>query len=328
MKVEKLAKEIIGGSNQALAKGITLVCSHLSSDQQQAELLLNELLPCKGNSYRIGVSGVGGVGKSTFIGTAGGFVLKENNKAKVAVLTIDPSSPKAGGSILGDGIRMGPLASHERAFVRSVANQGLSGAVSLYTYEILILLEAAGFDWVFVESVGAGQSDAGIAHLCDLFVSLQMPASGDAIQAQKKGSSELADILVIHKCDGPLKVEAEKMKAYYKQAHSLQKACGLSEFPEVLLVSSVENFGIKEFWQIVGQLKSKQKSSGSFAMRRQKQCYEVFKEQLGIIFKNKVLSEVSFLKRLHEVKARLASGQASPLCSARTFVDDVTKKYD
>ena len=321
MTIESLVKKIKEGDKSSLAKSITLVCSHLKKDEKQTELLLKKILKVKKNSYRIGISGIGGVGKSTFVGVLGKFILEQNSQSKIAVLTIDPSSPKGGGSILGDGVRMGELSSDERAFVRSLANQGLSGGVTHQVQEILCLLEAAGYDYILVESVGAGQSDSSIAYLCDAFIHLQMPASGDAVQAIKKGSGELADFIVVHKNDGILKHDAERTKVFYEQAHSLQKLTRQQNLPEVLLVSSIEKTGIKELWNLVLKKKSLDSKQGFLEKRREEQLFKIFKEQVASVFQKEIFNCQKFSKDLGKIREDLVKQKTSPLLAARELVD-------
>ena len=320
MTEQELVKKVLDGDQMALAKAITLVCSHLEKDKERASFLLRALMKNKKESFRIGVSGVGGVGKSTFVGALGEHILKANVLSKVAVLTVDPSSPKAGGSILGDLIRMGDLASLDRAFIRSIANKGLTGGVVRGCYEVVCVLEAAGFDYILIESTGVGQSDKGVASVCDLFVSLQMPGTGDGVQALKKGANELADFIVIHKHDGFLKNEAEKTQVFYKQAQNLQKAIRTQDQPEVVLVSSLEKKGIGELWGKICQKEASDKSNLTFKNRRSNQLLELFEEELRQVFQESFSKSSYYKKHKARILQDFINKDSTPLVEARSFV--------
>ncbi len=204
---------ILDGNRRALAKAITLVESHLPEHIEQAQALLDQVLPHTGNSLRIGISGVPGVGKSTFIEAFGLYLISQGKK--VAVLAVDPSSPLAGGSILGDKTRMEHLARDERAFIRPSPTSGSLGGVANKTRESILLVEAAGYDVVLVETVGVGQSEYEVAGMVDFFTVLMLPNAGDELQGIKKGILELADALLINKADGDSVNLAEKTKRHY-----------------------------------------------------------------------------------------------------------------
>ncbi|PIE37640.1 MAG: methylmalonyl Co-A mutase-associated GTPase MeaB, partial [Gammaproteobacteria bacterium] len=210
---------LLDGNRRALAKAITLIESKLPAHRQQSQEVLTEILPHSGNSIRIGITGVPGVGKSTFI-EAFGLHLIEHGK-RVAVLAVDPSSPLAGGSILGDKTRMEELSRREEAFIRPSPTEGALGGVAQKTRETLLLCEAAGYDVILVETVGVGQSEFQVAGMVDFFMVLMLPGGGDELQGIKKGIMELADALVINKADGPSEQLAETTRQHYQSAMRL-----------------------------------------------------------------------------------------------------------
>lgn len=328
MSQSQMIQNILKGDKKSLAKAMTLVCSHLEEDKIQAQALLEELLTARKSSYRIGVSGIGGVGKSTFIEALGSFLIRKEKSLKLGILAIDPSSPKGGGSILADFVRMESLVSSDRVFIRSVSNSGLSGGLNHQAQELVFLLEAAGCDYIIIESVGSGQADTDISNLCDAFVNLQMPASGDAMQAIKKGGVELSDFIVIHKNDGLLKEEAQKAESLYKQAHSLQKISQDRKLPQVVLVSSLECTGINKLWDLILEHKSVQAQEGNLEKKRSEQIFEIFKAQIALVFRDAFLKDKKFSKLIEKSKIDLESKQTTPLLAARKLVHSVLRKYD
>jgi LAO/AO transport system kinase len=239
------AEAILSGDRRALAKAITLVESARPQDRKASQDLLNELLPHTGNSIRIGITGVPGVGKSTFIESFGQTVIGDGKK--VAVLAVDPSSPVAGGSILGDKTRMEQLSRETNAFIRpSPAGKALGG-VALKTRESMLLCEAAGFDVVVVETVGVGQSEHQVGSMVDFFLILLLPGGGDELQGIKKGILELADAILINKADGESENLANKTRLHYQSALSLLTQSGFWS-PEVRTCSALERSGINEAW--------------------------------------------------------------------------------
>lgn len=251
-----------------LPKAITLVESTKPEHRVEAEKLLEALMPKTGKSLRIGISGIPGVGKSTFIEAFGLHLIGKGHR--VAVLAVDPSSPVTGGSILGDKTRMNQLAMSENAFIRPSPSDGSLGGVARRTRESILLCEAAGFDIVLVETVGVGQSEITVASMVDLFVALHMPHTGDELQGIKKGVMEIADMVLITKADGPTLRSAELARADIQRAFSLVRASE-TELPSVLLISSTEGSGITEAWQNMTELASKRKKMSSFESRRHSQ---------------------------------------------------------
>src|SRR6056300_2064678 len=229
------------GQRRALAKGITLIESLRAEDRERAQNLLGELLPYTGNSIRIGITGVPGVGKSTFIESFGLHLL--NQGKRVAVLAVDPSSPLAGGSILGDKTRMEALSRQDNAFIRPSPAGSALGGVAQKTRETMLLCEAAGFDVILVETVGVGQSEHQVAGMVDFFLVLMLPGGGDELQGIKKGIIELADAIVINKADGDSQGLAHITQRHYSGALSLLKHPGFWQ-PDVKTCSALKNQGI------------------------------------------------------------------------------------
>ncbi len=207
------------GNRRALAKAITLVESKLDEHRHDAQKILEQVLPETGNSIRIGITGIPGVGKSTFIEAFGLYLIEQGKK--VAVLAVDPSSPIAGGSILGDKTRMELLSRQEEAFIRPSPSEGALGGVAQKTRETMLLCEAAGYDVILVETVGVGQSEYQVAGMVDFFMVLMLPNAGDELQGIKKGIMELADALVINKADGESENLAQQTRSHYQSAMNL-----------------------------------------------------------------------------------------------------------
>ena len=255
------------GERRALAKSITLLESTRADHRSRADALLNALLPHTGHGMRLGISGVPGVGKSTFIETLGLALIAKGHR--VAVLAIDPSSSLSGGSILGDKTRMEQLSVNEAAYIRPSPASGTLGGVAEKTREAMLVCEAAGFDVVIVETVGVGQSETAVASMTDLFVLLQLPNAGDDLQAIKKGVMELADLVVINKADlDPLAAT----RAQANIAGSLRLFAGHDNMPRVLTMSALRNDGFDTFWSAVEAFHAKRRASGEFAARRQSQA--------------------------------------------------------
>ena len=262
------AEAILSGDRRALAKAITLVESARPQDRKASQDLLNVLLPHTGNSIRIGITGVPGVGKSTFIESFGQTVIGDGKK--VAVLAVDPSSPVAGGSILGDKTRMEQLSRETNAFIRpSPAGKALGG-VALKTRESMLLCEAAGFDVVVVETVGVGQSEHQVGSMVDFFLILLLPGGGDELQGIKKGILELADAILINKADGESENLANKTRLHYQSALSLLTQSGFWS-PEVRTCSALERSGIAEAWGMVRRFHDEALAAGHLASMRSEQ---------------------------------------------------------
>ncbi|MDO9251855.1 MAG: methylmalonyl Co-A mutase-associated GTPase MeaB, partial [Hydrogenophaga sp.] len=257
------------GQRRAMAKAITLLESTRADHRAQGDALLTALLPHTGQSFRLGISGVPGVGKSTFIEALGLYLIGLGHR--VAVLTIDPSSTVSGGSILGDKTRMEHLSVHEQAYIRPSPSSGTLGGVAEKTREAMLVCEAAGYDIVMVETVGVGQSETAVANMTDMFCLLQLPNAGDDLQAIKKGIMELADLVVFNKADiDP--AAAQLAAAQMRSALSMLHPSSPNWKPPVLTLSAMRKDGLVEFWQTIEKFRTTLGASGEFDARRRHQA--------------------------------------------------------
>ena len=267
-KIKEIVNEIKKGNRNYLAKAITIIESTLLSHKLESNLLLSKL-PNNQNSIRIGITGVPGVGKSTFIETFGMTLVDLGHK--VSVLAVDPSSNKSGGSILGDKTRMTKLSVNKNAFIRPSPSQGHLGGVAKKTNDSIRCLEAAGFDIIFVETMGVGQAETAVYDMVDIFLVMLLPSGGDELQGIKKGIIEMADLIVVNKADGNLKKSAEITMLEYKNAQTMISKMRKDLTPEVLMCSSIESFGINEIWNYIKKFIEISRNNGSFFENRQKQ---------------------------------------------------------
>lgn len=279
---------ILSGNRVKLAQAITLVESGLDSDQDLASELIQEILPFTGSSIRIGITGVPGVGKSTFIESFGKMLLDSGKK--VAVLAVDPTSQLTKGSILGDKTRMESLASDKRAFIRPSPSGNTLGGVSSKTREGLLLCEAAGFEVILIETVGVGQSETAVKGMVDFFLLLLLSGAGDELQGIKKGIMEMADALVIHKADGANLTQAKQAKKVCQSAIHYFPAKDNQWDPKVLLASSITKMGLSEIWELILGYEDTMKKNGFWEANRANQRLKWMEDQiqfwLGQVFKN------------------------------------------
>ncbi|MBD8026131.1 methylmalonyl Co-A mutase-associated GTPase MeaB [Ureibacillus sp. Re31] len=276
--IENLAEEVRSGLRTSLSKAITLIESSHSEHKEQAQKLLQELLPFTGNSIRIGITGVPGAGKSSFIEAFGTMLC--NMGKKVAVLAIDPSSSLSGGSILGDKTRMEELSRHKRAFVRPSPSAGILGGVHKKTRETMLLCEAAGYDVILIETVGVGQSETYVRGMVDFFLLLVLTGAGDELQGMKKGIMELADGIIVHKSDGDNLPKAKKtVREYLQILHFLQPATP-GWMSKALAVSSIKKTGLTDVWDMICQFEKTIKDSHYWETRRLEQTKEWFQSMI------------------------------------------------
>jgi len=272
--IQRLSAEVLEGQRSSLSKAITLIESSNSEHKEQAQKLLQELLPYTGKSIRIGITGVPGAGKSSFI-EAFGMMLCNMGK-KVAVLAIDPSSTLSGGSILGDKTRMEELSRHKSAFVRPSPSAGTLGGVHKKSRETMLLCEAAGYDVILIETVGVGQSETYVRGMVDFFLLLVLTGAGDELQGMKKGIMELADAVVVHKSDGDNIQKARRtVREYMQILHFLQPATP-GWMSKALPASSLEKTGLTEVWEMICQFEQTIKSTSFWDTRRLEQTKEWF----------------------------------------------------
>jgi LAO/AO transport system kinase len=315
--VDALARQVIDGDRRALARAITLVESTRGDHREEAERLLAEVLPQTGNAIRVGISGAPGAGKSTFIEALGlSLVAREH---RVAVLAVDPSSTRSGGSILGDKTRMEDLTRSPLAFVRPSPTSGTLGGVARRTREAMLLCEAAGFDVVLVETVGVGQSEVKVAAMVDLFLVLVAPGGGDELQGLKRGIMELADLVVVNKADGDLAAAAATTAADYGSALHLMRPRVPGWTPRVLQCSSLLGEGIDEVWDAIEDFRAT--VGTALAGRRAQQAREwmwseVTEALLEALHRDERVAALA--QRLEEA---VAAGSATPTAAARAVVE-------
>jgi LAO/AO transport system kinase len=272
--LEQYRDGILAGDRAMLAKSITLVESLRSDDRALGRALVKELTGRAPRAHRIGVTGVPGVGKSTFLDTFGIARCREGHK--VAVLAVDPSSEVSGGSILGDKTRMAELARHPNAYIRPSPSGLALGGVARRTREAIVLCEAAGFDIVFVETVGVGQSETTVSSMVDVFLFLALPGAGDELQGIKKGILELADVVVVHKADGDARASAEEAKRTHEAALHYARGAHGAWHPRALLASSRTGEGLAEVWATLEEHRRMQLESGDLEARRRAQEARAF----------------------------------------------------
>ena len=312
---------------RAVAKTITLLESTHAGHRARADEVLNALLPRSGRSFRLGISGVPGAGKSTFIETLGLQLIDQGHR--VAVLAVDPSSSVSGGSILGDKTRMARLSADDRAFIRPSPSSGTLGGVAEKTRESMLVLEAAGFDIVIVETVGVGQSETAVAGMTDMFALLQLPNAGDDLQALKKGITELADIIVVNKSDID---EAAATRARAELTSSLQMLGrrGRADdepddaavwHPVVLQVSALTGQGMAEFWIEVSRFRSLQAAGGRFTTRRQQQNETWMRERLEAGLRERFRAHPAVQAAWPGVLEDVRAGRLAASIAARRLLD-------
>jgi LAO/AO transport system kinase len=280
MEGSELARRVMAGDRRALARAITLVESARSDHRQAAQALLDALRASGRAALRIGLSGTPGVGKSSFIETFG--LMLTGQGLRVAVLAVDPSSARSGGSILGDKTRMERLSRDPRAFIRPSPSQSHLGGVARRTREAVALCEAAGFDVVLIETVGVGQSETVVAELCDLFLLLLAPAGGDELQGVKRGIMEMADLILVNKADGDLAPAALRTRADYAGALRLlrRRPQDPDGFPRALTVSAVDGTGLAEAWADMQALADWRRETGHWQARRAAQARHWFEAEV------------------------------------------------
>ncbi|MFC4272179.1 methylmalonyl Co-A mutase-associated GTPase MeaB [Sneathiella chungangensis] len=315
---ELMADKLRRGDRRALARAITLVESVRSDHRATAQILLNRLLPDTGKSVRIGISGTPGVGKSTFIEAFGKLLTGAGHK--VAVLTIDPSSQRSGGSILGDKTRMEELVRDPNAFIRPSPSGGSLGGVARRTREAMLLTEAAGFDVILVETVGVGQSETTVAEMVDVFLLLLAPGGGDELQGIKRGVMELADIIVINKADGDLKAAASRAAAEYKGAVGLMRAKSKNWRPKVLMVSAMNKTGIDRLWDTIEEYRAARGVDGELAEQRKEQAVSWMWSELGDSLMSRFKAHEGVAAHLGKMEADVKSARIDPTTAAEKLL--------
>jgi LAO/AO transport system kinase len=317
--VSELAEQILDGDRRALARAITTVESTRADHRGEAAALLTELLSHTGGAIRIGISGAPGSGKSTFIEAFGLRLIEQDHR--VAVLAVDPSSTRTGGSILGDKTRMEELARADAAFVRPSPTAGTLGGVARRTREAMLLCEAAGFDVVMVETVGVGQSEVAVAGMVDLFILLIAPGAGDELQGIKRGIIELADIVVVNKHDGELAPAAKTTATDYGSALRLVRSKTSAWTPRVVLASALEGTGIDELWSTVEEFRSTLRETGELERRRTEQAREWMWSEVSESLMDSLRHDERLAGLVQRLEKEVTAGELPPAAAARQILD-------
>ena len=319
-EAEAYRKGITKGEIPVLSRAITLAESTLPEHKKLAQEVITWCLPRSGKSVRVGITGIPGVGKSSFIESLGLYLARECGK-KIAVLAIDPTSSETGGSVLGDKLRMQELSRHENVYIRPSPSAGSLGGVSKKTSDAVILCEAAGFDTILIETVGVGQSEITCHSMVDFFMLLMITGAGDDIQGIKKGIIERADAVLITKADGRNKKKAELMKQEMEEALRFHKPPESGWVPKAYACSSVTGYGIKEVWQCVEEYEKLCRESGYFTEKRKKQAKYRLHEALAQNLEDSFYENALIKKRLGEVEREVMEGKTDPYTGAANLLD-------
>ena len=316
--LQEYKEGVLSGDRTKLSQAITLVESSLETDLKLASDLVQEILPYTGKSIRIGITGVPGVGKSTFI-EAFGQLLVDSGKS-VAVLAVDPSSQKSKGSILGDKTRMEKLAGDKRAFIRPSPTGATLGGVSSKTREAMLLCEAAGFDVILIETVGVGQSETAVKSMVDFFLLLMLAGAGDELQGIKKGIMEMADGVVIHKADGENLSSAKKAKSSYENALHLFPLGENNWSTPVMTASSLTREGLSDIWETIQKYADQMQLSGFWESNRASQRLNWLDENLQFLLGKFFMEHQQVQELLRKNRSRVENGELSPLSLARDLI--------
>jgi LAO/AO transport system kinase len=306
---DALASAIRAGDRASLARAITLIESRRADHQDAARALVQELLPHTGQAIRVGITGTPGVGKSTTVDRLGTMLTAQGHK--VAVLAVDPSSTRTGGSILGDKTRMPRLAVDPNAYIRPSPASGTLGGVAAKTREAMLLCEAAGFDVVLVETVGTGQSETAVADMTDFFLVLMLPGAGDELQGMKKGIVELADLVAVNKADGDNIKRATAAAAEYRAALHILKPSSPYWMPSVITYSALTGDGIAELWSRVLAHREAMTASGALAARRREQQVKWLWSMIEERALGRWRSDPAIRPKLKQIETAVAAGELS-----------------
>jgi LAO/AO transport system kinase len=310
---------VLAGDRMVLARAITLIESRLPADADRAAHMLDAILPHTGKSRRVGITGVPGVGKSTFIDALGMHVIRDRGEL-LAVLTVDPSSPISGGSILGDKTRMERLAADPHAFIRPSPAGGHLGGVARRTRETILLCEAAGYRNVFIETVGVGQSETAVRSMSDFFLLLMLAGAGDQLQGIKRGIIEMIDGMAINKADGDNLKKAERARVEYASALHLFPPSGDGWTPRVLACSAIENTGIGEVWQMVLDHEAQLTASGRISERRTSGDLQWMEDLISMGLAEMFEAQPVVAQRLPALKREVRDGLVTPLAASQELL--------
>ena len=318
-KTQEIIQGILEGNRTVLSRAITLIESTLSEHQAMAREIVEACLPHSGKSKRIGITGVPGVGKSTFIETFGKLITSKGNK--LAVLAIDPSSERSKGSILGDKTRMEELAVDPLAYIRPSPSSGTLGGVARHTRESIILCEAAGFEVIFIETVGVGQSETAVHSMVDMFLLLMLAGAGDELQGIKRGIMEMADLIAINKADGNNIKKAEMAVVEYKQAVQLFPPNGSGWIPRVQTCSALTKSGIAELWDSIDEYFSLIQKNSFLELRRKNQANYWMYESIHDQLKERFYNHPAVKAKLSEMEKDVLAGKISSVAAANILMD-------
>jgi LAO/AO transport system kinase len=317
---------VLRGDRVVLARAITVIESELPADGEIAEKVLDGVLKHTGRSLRVGITGVPGAGKSTFIDALGMHLVRDRGQ-KIAVLSVDPSSPISGGSILGDKTRMERLSAEENAFIRPSPSGGHLGGVARRTRETILLCEAAGFQNVLVETVGVGQSEIAVRSMTDFFLLLMIPGAGDELQGIKRGIIEMLDGMVINKADGDNKPRAERARVEYSSALHLFPPSPDGWTPRVLTCSSLHGDGIPEVWDMVRQHRKHLEAGGRFERRRRRQALSWMRELISLGLEHMFRDDARVQARIPELEDAVRRGSVTSFSAARELLQIFRKGH-
>jgi len=319
LSLDAYVNGVLRGDRVVLARAITLIESDLPHDSELAARLLDAVLPHASKSRRIGITGVPGVGKSTFIDTLGMYILRQRGE-RLAVLSVDPSSPVSGGSILGDKTRMEQLAAEEGAFIRPSPSRGHLGGVARKTRETILLCEAAGYPNILVETVGVGQSETAVRSMTDFFLLLMLAGAGDELQGMKRGIIEMLDGMAINKADGDNQKKAERARTEYASALHLFPASADGWMPQVLTCSGLTGDGIPEVWEMILAHREHMERCGYFGARRSGQALQWMNELLTLGLEESFQRDPKVARRLPELRDAVRHGRVTPFAASRELL--------
>jgi len=319
LSIDDYVNGILNGDRTILAQAITLIESRRTASRKKAEQIIEACLPHSGNSFRLGITGVPGVGKSTFIESFGSLLIKDDGK--LAVLAIDPSSERSGGSILGDKTRMEKLSSNINAFVRPSPASDALGGVARKTRESIILCEAAGYNYIIVETVGVGQSEIAVHSMVDFFLLLLLPGAGDELQGIKRGIVEMADMIAINKADGTKKDNARIAKAAYKNALHLFPPKEKDWTVPVVLCSAIDGNGLSEIRDVLSEYEALMKKSKHWDFQREQQNNYWLLESLRENLQQDFFNHPKIKEKLATLKRDVSKGKTSPFKAAEELLN-------